>query len=168
MFYPAPLLFASVLFLVVTLSESFSSPSCRGGCFRFSFGYKTQTTPLRSSASEEGGNKRKFNNEQFLEEASRSGYSKIKSMSIEERTRRVLLAEAAEDRVVVLSDELESLLGDDGLPITKEDREEVTILAKQIKVSREQYKKLVNGEDCETLDVLASKSSIEDDTLDLQ
>mmetsp|Transcript_14750 Transcript_14750/g.22352 ORF Transcript_14750/g.22352 Transcript_14750/m.22352 type:complete len:187 (+) Transcript_14750:191-751(+) len=113
---------------------------------------------LSSSSPEDtnsngNNNRRRVNNEQFLEESSRSGYHKVKSMSIEERTQRAMLAEAAEDRVVMLSDELELLLGEDGMPLTVEDREEVTILAKQIKASREQYSRLVNGEDCSSLDM---------------
>lgn len=103
--------------------------------------------------------KSRINNEQFLEESSRLGYEKVKSMSIEERTRRAMLAEAAEDRVVMLSDELDLLLGEDGMPLKVEDREEVTILAKQIKASMEQYKRLVNGEDCASLDMFDTSSS---------
>lgn len=120
-----------------------------------------QTFRQLSSSPEDtnGNNRRRINNEQFLEESSRSGYQKVKSMSIEERTRRAMLAEAAEDRVIMLSDELELLLGEDGMPLTVEDREEVTILAKQIKASREQYKRLVNGEDCSSLDMFDMGSS---------
>ena len=91
-------------------------------------------------------------------------------MSIEERTRRAMLAEAAEDRIVMLSDELDKLLGDDGMPKTVEDREEVTILATQIKALREQYKSLVNGGESQSLgmfgldlDSSAGAARMEDD-----
>jgi hypothetical protein len=130
----------------------------------------TNKSPL-FSASEDGGQGKKITNGKFLEEASRSGYDNIKSMSIEERTRRAMLAEAAEDRVVILSDELELLLCDDGMPKSEDDREEVIILAKQIKASREQYKRLVNGDNCSSLDMFESSSSDtgdDNDTLDLQ
>lgn len=173
------ILYSILLLVLVTPSKSFtkskissSSPQCKtntGG-----IGIRNNCQLFMSSATpQNGGEKRKVNNEQFLEEASRLGYDKIKSISIEERTRRAMLAEAAEDRVVMLSDELDSLLGDDGMPLKVEYREEVTILAKQIKASREQYQKLVNGEDCASLNLFVSsqsgkKSSSSDDTMDLQ
>ena len=50
--------------------------------------------------------------EQFMEEASRKGAEKVKAMSIEERTRRAMLAEAVEDRIFSLYDDLEGLLKD--------------------------------------------------------
>ena len=124
---------------------------------------------FQSSSADDRAGKRRINNAQFLEEASRSGYEKVKAMSIEERTRRAMLAEAAEDRVIMLSDELDLLLGDDGMPSKEEHREEVAILAKQIKASREQYERLVSGEDCVSLNMFGdeNKSSSTDD-IDLQ
>jgi hypothetical protein len=114
---------------------------------------------FQSSSPEDSSERREISAEQFLEESSRSGYEKVKTMSIEERTKRAMLAEAAEDRVVSLSDELDLLLGEDGMPKRVEDREEVTILAQQIKASMDQYKRLVNGEDCEALDMFSAGSS---------
>lgn len=83
--------------------------------------------------------------EEFLEAEAQAGAEKVRQMSIEERTKRAMLAEATEDRMIVLTDELEKLLGEDGLPATVEDREEVVMLAKQIKAAQEQYRALVNG-----------------------
>ena len=170
--------FLLLLSVLVTLSESFLFPNISPGLKYVSTSSKVSEQKkfklgtnimMQSSTSEDGDNRKRINNEKFLEEASRSGYPKIKSMSIEERTRRAMLAEAAEDRVVMLSDELDSLLGDDGMPLKVEYREEVTILAQQIKASRDQYKQLVNGDDCASLDVFMSKSSDDsDDYLDLQ
>ncbi len=97
----------------------------------------------------------------------------MKEMSIEERTRRAMLAEAAEDRIIMLSEELDKLLGDDGMPLTVEDREEVTILASQIKASREQYKTLVNGGESPSLemfdyDLSSPSSNIDESDTNLQ
>ena len=158
----------SILSVTVTSTHSFSISTQSGSGNDVT--KRLPRTLLFQSSSSPGdeGEKRRISNEEFLEEASRSGYDKVKTMSIEERTRRVMLAEAAEDRVVMLSDELDKLLGDDGMPAKVEDREEVTILATQIKASMEQYKKLVNGDDCASLDLFSSPSSGDGDSLDLQ
>ena len=46
-----------------------------------------------------------------------AGAQKLRNMSIEERTKRAMLAEAAADRMILLSDELNALLGNDGTPL---------------------------------------------------
>ena len=84
--------------------------------------------------------------EEFLEGEALAGAERVRSMSIEERTKRAMLAEAVEDRMTALTDELDALLGEDGMPRNVEDREEVVTLAQQIKDAQEQYKALVNGE----------------------
>jgi len=83
--------------------------------------------------------------EAFMEEASLKGADKVKEMSIEERTKRAVLAEAVEDRIFSMYDEIEALLPT-GVPASDEDRDEVTSLAKQIKASQSQYENLVTGE----------------------
>lgn len=88
--------------------------------------------------------------EAFMEEASLKGAAKVREMSIEERTKRAMLAEAVEDRVFQMYDNLEVLLKD-GVPATEEDREEISKLAKQIKASQAQYENLVSGEPSELL-----------------
>jgi len=167
-----------LLFFILRLFNPSSSFSLTSSSPSKSF----HTTKLYSSTSPNDNNSQnniKKINEQFLEETSRAGYDKVKSLSIEERTKRAMLAEAAEDRVVMLSDELELLLGEDGMPKAVEDRDEVMMLAKQIKASREQYAKLVNGEDCSALDVFnmqqsqldtnkSSPSLSSEDTMDFQ
>ncbi len=136
--------------------------------------YRIQSTTLHQSFSPEENESRKSRiskeSENFLEQSSQNGYDKIKQMSIEERTRRAMLAEAAEDRIVMLSDELDKLLGDDGMPLTVEDREEVTFLATQIKASREQYQTLVNGGESSSLEMfnMSSSSTKDDNDMDLQ
>ena len=89
----------------------------------------------------------------FFEETALGGADAVKSMSIEERTRRAMLAEQVEDRVCALYDDLEDILGQDGtLPESEEEREEVTNIAKQIKVLQTDYKQLVSGERSQYLD----------------
>lgn len=66
-------------------------------------------------------------------------------MSIEERTKRAMLAEAVEDRITVLCDDLELLLGENGMPSSAENRDEVQVLAKEIKSLCSEYKALVKG-----------------------
>jgi len=96
--------------------------------------------------------------EAFLESSAESGAPEVRKMSIEERTQRAMLAEVAEDRMISLSDELEVLLGEDGLPKKDEYRDEVVALAQQIKASQEQYRALVNGESSPLLNALNGDS----------
>eukprot|EP00288_Rhodomonas_lens_P003803 CAMPEP_0177743796 /NCGR_PEP_ID=MMETSP0484_2-20121128/29385_1 /TAXON_ID=354590 /ORGANISM="Rhodomonas lens, Strain RHODO" /LENGTH=107 /DNA_ID=CAMNT_0019258219 /DNA_START=163 /DNA_END=486 /DNA_ORIENTATION=+ len=83
----------------------------------------------------------------FLEEASRRGAKKIAALSVEERVKRAMMAEEAEDRMSLMYDELEGLLGENGMPKRVEDREKVEVLARQIKEARQLYLSLVTGED---------------------
>jgi hypothetical protein len=92
--------------------------------------------------------------EAFLEASAQDGASTVRRMSVEERTKRAMLAEAAEDRMVQLSDDLDELLGEDGLPKKVEYRDEVITVAKQIQASQDQYRALVNGESSPLLDAL--------------
>lgn len=112
----------------------------------------TAFRPLYSSSENEKGPVGK-QTDHFLEQKAIDGANKIRSLSIEERTRRAMLAEAAEDRMVTLSDELDNLLGDDGMPIKKENREEAVNLATEIKAQQEQYRQLVMGEQNNLLDL---------------
>lgn len=89
----------------------------------------------------------------FFEETALEGAAAVKAMSIEERTRRAMLAEAVEDRICNHYDDLEKILGQDGiLPDSEEEREEITNIAKQIKVLQNDYKQLVSGERSAYLD----------------
>ena len=90
--------------------------------------------------------------EPFMEEASRKGAKKVKEMSVEERTKRAMLAEAVEDRIFTMYDDLEGLL-QDGVPATDEDRDEISSLAKQIKASQSQYENLVSGKPSAMLNI---------------
>lgn len=87
-----------------------------------------------------------------MERESKAGSDSLRAMSIEERTKRAMLAEAAEDRIFVLAEELGNLVGDDGMPKRVEDRDEIVALCNQMKASKEQYKNLVNGGNSPLLD----------------
>mmetsp|Transcript_7251 Transcript_7251/g.9848 ORF Transcript_7251/g.9848 Transcript_7251/m.9848 type:complete len:156 (-) Transcript_7251:439-906(-) len=93
-----------------------------------------------------GGNENPQNAEFCLEEVAKRGADKIKQISIEERTQRAMIAEAVEDRMVVLHDKLDLILGDGRMPLAEEDREKVQGLAMQIKVLQDEYTELVTGE----------------------
>lgn len=80
-----------------------------------------------------------------MEGASAKGADKVREMSIEERTKRAMLAEAVEDRIFSMYDDLEVLLKD-GVPASDEDRDEIQSLAQEIKASQSQYENLVSGE----------------------
>lgn len=83
-------------------------------------------------------------------------------MSIEERTKRAMLAEAVEDRMVLLYDDLEELLGEDGLPSSVENRAEVEVLAREIKSLRGEYQTLVSGGPSPMLDSIDGTASDQD------
>jgi len=114
----------------------------------------TSTQIKSSNDANEKGKPSEASQAAFLENEAKAGAEKIRKMSIEERTKRAMLAEAHEDRMVTLSDELEELLGEDGMPLKDEYREEVEALARQIKASQEQYSALVNGEESPLLNAL--------------
>jgi len=92
-----------------------------------------------------------------MEGASLKGADKVKDMSISERTKRAMLAEAVEDRIFNLYDDLEVLMKD-GIPPTDEKRDEISSLAQQIKASQTQYENLVTGEPSEIMDMMRSES----------
>lgn len=111
-----------------------------------------QSTPEANAAADDG-NDQGHAMQPFFEETALEGADAVKAMSIEERTRRAMLAEQVEDRVCSLYDDLEVILGQDGtLPESEEEREEITNIAKQIKVLQNDYKQLVSGEKSQYLD----------------
>jgi len=100
--------------------------------------------------------------ERIMEQASRDGANRIKELSIAERAKRAMLAEAVEDRIFSMYDDLEELIQEDGT-VEVDDREEVTDLAKQIKASQEQYETLVSGKASSMLDQLSASNDDHDD-----
>ena len=110
------------------------------------------STPEANAAADDG-NDQGHAMQPFFEETALEGADAVKAMSIEERTRRAMLAEQVEDRVCTLYDDLEVILGQDGtLPESEEEREETRNIAKQIKVLQNDYKQLVSGEKSQYLD----------------
>ncbi|CAB9502053.1 expressed unknown protein [Seminavis robusta] len=136
-------LLLNFLFLMLTIRASFGFvPSCR----------RTQAThriPLLQAAENDDNDGQPQQQpdpvETFMEQASQKGADKVRAMSIEERTRRAMLAEAVEDRIFTMYDDLEGLL-QDGVPVSEQDREEIQSLAQEIKASQSQYETLVSGE----------------------
>jgi hypothetical protein len=95
--------------------------------------------------------------EQVMENSS-SGAKAIAAMDLQERTKRAMLAEAAENRIFELVDELELLIkrnnGYESFSEYPDDvREEALEMAKQIKASQVQYDDLVNGRPSVLLDL---------------
>lgn len=103
--------------------------------------------------------------ETFMEEASLKGADKVKEMSISERTKRAMLAEAVEDRIFSLYDELEELMQQQDEPTNddEERRDDIRSLAKQIKASQTYYENLVSGEPSEMMDMMQSSESNSDE-----
>ena len=85
--------------------------------------------------------------ETFFETTALSGAEKIKKISIEERTRRAMVAEAIEDRVSNLYDDFEVTYQKIQDTDDVKDKEELKNIAKQIKVLQEEYRTVVNGDD---------------------
>lgn len=82
-----------------------------------------------------------------MESASLAGAEEISKLDIHERTKRAMLAEAVEDRIFEMVDELEALTKANGgvENLSDEVRGEAVELAKQVKASQIQYDDLVNG-----------------------
>jgi hypothetical protein len=88
------------------------------------------------------GPSRKQRQELDMEELSEIGAPKIASLDIPERAKRAMLAEAIEDRIFDLTDELELVLAkEDTVP----NRELIVELAQQTKLLQIQYQDLVTG-----------------------
>ena len=75
----------------------------------------------------------------------------VRKMSIEERTRRAMAAEAAEDRILELAGELEDAQ-------TLGDAAKCEELQKQIEATRQQYSDLVGGGSSFFVDAVAGVS----------
>lgn len=117
-------------------------------CFtlRPSFVLRSAQDHAQSSDDSAGDDGKGQDMQPFFEETALVGKDRVRKMSVEERTRRAMLAEAVEDRLVHLYDDLENRLGENGaLPESAEEREEMTTIAKQIKLMEEEYKTLVSG-----------------------
>lgn len=135
--------------LLALVASELSSPS---------FGFVSVSKPssrirtLNEAPTGDSGEQQPDPVEAFMEDASARGAEKVRAMSIEERTKRAMLAEAVEDRIFSMYDDLEALLKD-GVPTSDEDRDEIKSLAEQIKASQSQYENLVSGEPSAMLDL---------------
>ena len=100
--------------------------------------------------------------ELMMEEMSRIGAQKIASLGIPERAKRAMLAEAVEDRIFDLTDQLEQLIEDNTIP--EENRPQAVQLAQQTKVLQIQYQELVSGKSSSILDSLEAAMKADDET----
>ena len=78
-----------------------------------------------------------------LESMSRNGAKAIDALSLEERTQRAIMAEAIEDRIFAISEELDSMIVDGMIPHNM--RDEAVHLAKESKRLKGQYNDIVSG-----------------------
>jgi hypothetical protein len=97
-----------------------------------------------------GGQKQQ---EMMFEAASASGADVISKMTVPERAKRTMMAEALEDRIFELTETLEGLLDKSGM-IAEADREQAMEIAKQTKGLQLQYNDLVSGKPSSILDSL--------------
>jgi hypothetical protein len=96
-----------------------------------------------------------------LEDMSLKGADKISEMTVHERAKRAMLAEAIEDRIFEYTDILDELVEEDGT-VLEDNREEVVETAQQIKGFQHQYNDLVSGNASallESLDGIGKSSS---------
>ena len=98
--------------------------------------------------------------------SSTSGAEAIKKIDIEERTKRAMLAEAVEDRIFDLVDELDLLVRKSGglENLTDEARDEAVEMAKQTKALQIQYDDLVNGRPSQMLEMEMEGTTVITDT----
>ena len=96
--------------------------------------------------------------EKKLEMSSIKGADEIRQIDIQERTKRAMLAEAAEDRIFELVDELDLLVKRNGGidNLSDDARAEAVELAKQTNALQIQYDDLVSGKPSQLLDMDSS------------
>ncbi len=92
-----------------------------------------------------------------MEMSSIAGADAISNINLEERAKRAMLAEAVEDRIFELVDELEEVFTRNDGVLVGAVKEEAKELAKQTKALQLQYDDLVNGRPSSLLDVEDNK-----------
>jgi hypothetical protein len=152
----------------VSLSNAFAlhPPSASSPCRQVSAAPRTRHCASSSSSANDernAGSKRREvrrRQEDEFETMSARGASKIAQMDIPERTKRALLAEAVENRIFALQQEMLELAQSHGkYSVAK-------TLAQQIKLAQVQYQELVNGDPSDMLrayDSLASMANAIDE-----
>lgn len=93
--------------------------------------------------------------EKLLETMSLLGAEEIAKMNVSERTTRAMLAEAVEDRIFQLQDNLEQLSGGE-VPVDESVKAQCVEIAKDIRRSQIQYNELVSGAQSDLLDSMKS------------
>mmetsp|Transcript_20474 Transcript_20474/g.33217 ORF Transcript_20474/g.33217 Transcript_20474/m.33217 type:complete len:163 (+) Transcript_20474:69-557(+) len=116
---------------------------------------------LSSLGENEGQTSAQKKQEQIMERASIAGAEEIAKVSLEERTKRAMLAEAVEDRIFDLVDELDILVAKNGglENLSGEIKEEAVEMAKQTKALQIQYDDLVNGRPSQILEMEMKESN---------
>jgi hypothetical protein len=93
--------------------------------------------------------------EMLLEDMALKGADRISKMSIPERAKRAMLAEAIEDRIFELTEVLEGFVDKDGM-VQEQNREKAIEVARQVKQFQKQYSDMVRGEPSSLLQTLDS------------
>jgi hypothetical protein len=89
----------------------------------------------------------------FMELSSLQGAPKVSALSIAERTKRAMLAEAIEDNIFRNAEKLDQLFDAQGL-LPPHNRAEAMEIAEETKKYQQQYQELVSGESSSVLNVL--------------
>jgi hypothetical protein len=106
--------------------------------------------------------------EKSMERISQIGADKIATLSIPERTKRAMLAEAIEDEMFVATEQLEDLYqgSDDNNALSDQNRGTARELTQRIASLQSQYNELVSGRSSSVLNVLESAIGDEPDSND--
>ena len=117
--------------------------------------YQTHNWMDSSFGDNEGQSPALKKQEKIMEMSSIAGADAIRKLDLQERTKRAMLAEAVEDRIFELVDDLEDLVRKSGglENLTDETKEEAVEMAKQTKALQIQYDDLVNGRPSPLLDL---------------
>lgn len=91
--------------------------------------------------------------EKLMERSSIQGSQKISSLSVSERAKRAMLAEAIEDSIFCNIDKMDRLFDSQGM-LPETNREEAYEIAKETKQFQQQYQELVSGESSSVLNAL--------------
>jgi len=123
----------------------------------FSSSATQMTLSSGADSGHHGKDKWRQQQEASLESMAAAGASKIAQMDINERTKRAMLAEAVENRIFQLQQELLELAQTNGK------FSQAKKLAQQIKLAQEQYQELVSGDPSDMLRAFDSLASMNQD-----
>jgi hypothetical protein len=169
---------SKTIVMLTTLGASFVPQTTQGwttGGITGRSSSKATTTPLHSRKTKTPSNddsdpfkaalqsqqQQQQQNNIIFEAMSIQGAEKIAKMSIPERAKRAMLAEATEDRIFELTERLEGLMDqDNGGSISAANRDEAMDLAQQAKKLQMQYNDLVNGNPSSILQAIDAMGEI--------